>query len=135
MQKLTTFLMFVGEQHGKAEEAMNLYVSLFKNSRIGNIERYGAGEEEPAGTVKHATFSLGGQEFMAMDSHRQHDFTFTPSMSIFVQCDTEEEIDAVYKSLIEGGRALMALGDYGFSRKFGWLADRYGVSWQLNLAP
>jgi predicted 3-demethylubiquinone-9 3-methyltransferase (glyoxalase superfamily) len=134
MQKLTTFLMFVGEQHGKAEEAMNLYVSLFKNSGIRNIERYGAGEEEPEGTVKHATFSLGGQEFMAMDSHQQHDFTFTPSMSIFVQCDTEEEIDTVYKSLIEGGRALMPLGDYGFSRKFGWLADKYGVSWQLNLA-
>lgn len=134
MQKLTPFLMFVGPQHGKAEEAVNRYISLFKNSRMVNIERYGAGEEEPEGTVKHALFSLGGQEFMAMDSHRQHDFTFTPSMSIFVQCDTEEEIDALYKGLVEGGGAMMPLGDYGFSRKFGWLADQYGVSWQLNLA-
>lgn len=134
MQKLTTFLMFVGPQHGKAEEAMSFYVSLFKNSRIMNIERYAAGEEEPEGTVKHATFSLAGQEFMAIDSHRPHDFTFTPSMSIFVQCDTEGEIDALYQGLVEGGGAMMPLGDYGFSRKFGWLADKYGVSWQVNLA-
>jgi predicted 3-demethylubiquinone-9 3-methyltransferase (glyoxalase superfamily) len=69
MQKTTTFLMFVGKQHGKAEEAMNFYTSLFKNSRIINIVRYGTGEEEPEGTVKHAVFSLNGQEYMAMESN------------------------------------------------------------------
>ncbi|TME11601.1 MAG: VOC family protein [Chloroflexi bacterium] len=134
MQKFTTCLMFVGEQHGKAEEAINLYVSLFKNSKIIKIERYGAGESEPEGTVKHATFSLNGQEFMALDSALKHEFTFTPSMSIFVQCESEEEIDTLYKRFIEGGSAKMPLDNYGFSRKFAWVADSYGVSWQLNLA-
>ncbi len=82
MQRLTSCLMFVGDQHGKAEEAMNLYVSLFENSRVLEIERYGVDEEEREGTVKRATFSLAGQEFIAMDSGRQHPFTFTPAISI-----------------------------------------------------
>ncbi|AIF85204.1 hypothetical protein NTE_03172 [Candidatus Nitrososphaera evergladensis SR1] len=83
-QKITPFLMFVRERNGKAEEAMNFYVSLFENSRIVKIERYGAGEEEPEGTVKHATFSLDGQDFMALDSNREHPFTFTPAISLLV---------------------------------------------------
>src|SRR5215207_7712501 len=103
MQKLTTCLMFVGDQHGKAEEAMNLYVSLFENSRILEIERYGADEEEREGTVKVATFSLAGQEFMAMDSGRAHAFTFTPATSIVVNCDTEGELDHLYTQLSDGG--------------------------------
>ena len=134
MQKFTTFLMFVGEQHGKAEEAINLYVSLFKNSRIIQIERYGSGEPEPEGTVKHATFSLDGQTFMAIESAQRHEFAFTPAISIYVQCESEEEIDNLYKRFMEGGSALMPLDNYGFSKKFAWVADRYGVSWQLNLA-
>jgi predicted 3-demethylubiquinone-9 3-methyltransferase (glyoxalase superfamily) len=133
MQKTTTFLMFVGKQHGKAEEAMNFYTSLFKNSRIINIVRYGAGEQEPEGTVKHAVFSLNGQEYMAMESSRDHAFTFTPAMSIFVKCETEEEIDELFEKLSKGGSVLMELNQYPFSKKFGWVQDKFGVSWQLNL--
>jgi predicted 3-demethylubiquinone-9 3-methyltransferase (glyoxalase superfamily) len=71
---------------------------------------------------------------MALDSALQHEFTFTPSMSIFVQCESEKEIDSLYKRFIDGGSAQMPLDNYGFSRKFAWVADSYGVSWQLNLA-
>ncbi len=133
MQKNTTFFMFVGNQHGKAEEAINFYVSLFKDSRIINIERYVAGEIEPEGTVKHALFTLNGQQYMAMDSSLGHDFTFTPAISIFVICESEEEIDTLYKKLADGGSVLMELNKYPFSEKFGWVQDRYGISWQLNL--
>ncbi len=133
MQKTTTFLMFVGKQYGKAEEAINFYTSLFKNSKIINIARSGPGQGEPAGTVQHAVFSLDGQEYMAMESNGDHDFTFTPAMSIFVKCETEEEIDGLYEKLSEGGAVLMELDKYPFSKKFGWVQDRYGVSWQLNL--
>ncbi len=136
MQKFITCLLFVEERCGKAEEAIKLYTSLFKNSRILHIERYAVGEdkEETAGNVKHARFILNGQEFMAQDSGRQHAFTFTPAMSIFVECETEAEIDTLFNKLSEGGMVLMPLGKYPFSAKFGWLNDRFGVSWQLNLA-
>jgi predicted 3-demethylubiquinone-9 3-methyltransferase (glyoxalase superfamily) len=134
MQKFTTFFMFVGRQHGKAEEAMNFYTALFKNSTIVTIERYGAEEQEPEGTVKHATFTLNGQLYMAIDSALEHPFTFTPAISIFVDCETEAEIDELFASLSEGGAVLMGLERYPFSEKFAWVADQYGVSWQLNLA-
>ena len=127
--------MFVGDQYGKAEEAMNLYVSLFENSRILEIARYGADEAEREGAVKQARFSLAGQDFIAMDSGRQHDFTFTPAISIFVDCDRETELDEVYTGLSGGGMVLMPLQEYPFSGKFAWVQDRYGVSWQLNLTP
>lgn len=130
MEKVTPFLMF---QDGKAEEAMNYYTSLIEDSEITSISRYGGNEAGEEGTVMHATFSLKGQEFMCIDSNVKHEFTFTPSFSIYVTCDSEEEIDNLYKKLITEGLALMPLDDYGFSKKFGWLNDRFGVSWQLNL--
>lgn len=126
--------MFVREQHGRAEEAINLYVSLFRNSKVIKMERWGAGGPEPEGTVKQGRFSLNGQEFMALDSAAKHDFTFTPAMSIFVECETEDEIDMLYRRFMESGEVKMPIGNYGFSKKFGWVADRYGVSWQLNLS-
>lgn len=129
MQKITTFLMF----DGKAEEAINFYVSLLKDSRILSITRYEAGENGAEGTVKHAAFSLSGQEFMAIDSSLEHDFTFTPAMSLYVHCDSEREIDDLFEKLSGEGQVLMPLDEYPFSRKFGWVADRFGVSWQLNL--
>ncbi|MEX6690223.1 VOC family protein [Danxiaibacter flavus] len=129
MQKITTFLMF----EGKAEEAMNFYTSLFSNSGIVDISRYGAGEQGKEGTVKHATFSLNGQEFMCIDSFVSHGFTFTPSISLYVKCETEEEIDKVFAALSANGQVLMPLGPYPFSKKFGWLSDKFGVSWQLTL--
>ncbi|OCA92027.1 hypothetical protein A8F95_18970 [Bacillus wudalianchiensis] len=120
-------------QDGKAEEAMNFYTSLIKDSEIKSIVRYGANEAGDEGTVMQAVFSLKGQEFMCIDSNVKHQFSFTPSFSIYVTCDTEEEMTSLYQQLIVGGQALMPIGDYGFSKKFGWLTDRFGVSWQLNL--
>lgn len=128
-QKVTTFLMF----EGKAEEAMTFYVSLFKNAKIKRIQRYGAGEPGPEGSVKHAVFSIEGQEFMCSDSYVQHDFTFTPATSLFVTCESEAEVDQLFATLSTDGKVLMPLASYPFSRKFAWVADRYGVSWQLNL--
>ena len=130
MQQITTFLMF----EGKAEEAMNFYTSLFPNSKVLAISRFGASEEGPEGTVRHATFSLNGQEFMCIDSYVEHGFTFTPSMSFYVTCATEQEIDRLFEKLSEGGGVMMPLAAYPFSPKFAWVADRFGVSWQLTLA-
>lgn len=133
MQKITTFLMFVGEQHGKAEEAIRFYTSLFPNSEITHLDPYGPGENDPEGTLRFASFTLGGQSFMAIDSAYDHAFNFTPAVSLHVNCESEAEIDTLYARLSEGGAALMPLGDYGFSTKYAWVADRYGVTWQLRL--
>lgn len=81
-----------------------------------------------------ARFELAGKEYRCIDSPPVHAFTFTPSTSSFIECDNEADIDRVYAALLEGGQALMGLGNYGFSRKYGWVNDRFGVSWQLNLA-
>ncbi len=134
MKSIATFLMFVGDQAGKAEEAITIYTSLFDNSEIMSIERYGTNENEPEGSVKLARFTLNGVEHMAMDSTLSHEFTFTPSVSLYVECESSTEIEAAYNALVDKGQALMPLGDYGFSQKFGWVSDRYGVSWQLNLS-
>ncbi|HDR7379983.1 VOC family protein [Bacillus toyonensis] len=129
-QKITTFLMF----EGKAEEAMNFYTSLFDQSEIVSISRYDENGPGKEGTVIHATFTLNGQEFMCIDSYVNHNFTFTPAMSLYVTCETEEEIETVFHKLVQDGAILMPLGSYPFSKKFGWLNDKYGVSWQLTLA-
>lgn len=131
MQKVTTFLMF----EGKAEEAMNFYTSLFPDSAIQSISRYGPEGPGPEGSVIHATFTLAGQELMAIDSAIKHDFTFTPAMSLYIICQSEAEIDELFARLSEGGGVLMPLDAYPFSPKFAWVADRFGVSWQLTLAP
>ncbi|KOV67470.1 VOC family protein [Streptomyces sp. MMG1121] len=128
-QKITTFLMF----EGNAEEAMTFYISLFDDGEIIKITRYGADGHGKEGSVQHATFSLAGERFMCIDSPTKHAFTFTPAISLFVQCENEAEIDRLYAALVEQGTELMPLGDYGFSPRFGWVNDRFGVSWQLNL--
>jgi predicted 3-demethylubiquinone-9 3-methyltransferase (glyoxalase superfamily) len=129
MQKITNLLMF----DGNAEEAMSFYISLFKESAIINITRYGASEAGAEGTVQHATFSLNGQQFMCINSNVKHGFSFTPAMSLYVNCETEEESDGLFAKLSEGGQVFMPLAAYPFSEKFGWLSDKFGVSWQLNL--
>jgi len=129
-QKIKTFLMF----EGRCEEAMKFYVSLFPDAAIAGLRRYRPGEPGAEGSVMQATFTIAGQTFMAIDSAMKHDFTFTPSMSLFVDCADEAEIDALFAKLSEGGKVLMPLAAYPFSRKFAWLSDRFGVSWQLNLA-
>lgn len=128
-QKITTFLMFAGQ----AEEAMNFYTSLFKHSEIIDITRFGPNEAGEEGKVIKASFSLNGQLFMCIDSSIKQEFTFTPAMSLWVNCDTEDEIDGLFEKLSQDGQALMPLAAYPFSERFGWVADRYGVSWQLNL--
>lgn len=130
MEKVTPFLMF---QNDNAEEAMNYYTTIFEDSEIISIKRYGANETGKEGTVNEATFSIKGQEFMCFDSHVKHQFTFTPSISLFITCDSENEIDSFYEKLIIDGQALMPLDNYGFSKKFGWINDKFGISWQLNL--
>lgn len=130
MQKIATFLMF----DGRAEEAMNFYISMFKDSKVLSIARYGQGEAGTAGTVMHARFSLAGQEFMCIDSNVKHGFTFTPAMSLYVRCETEEEINQLFMKLSQSGQVLMPLDRYPFSEKFAWVSDRYGVSWQLSKA-
>ena len=135
MQKTTTFLMFVGEQCGKAEEAMRFYIALFKNSEIKSIERWGkdeAGGKE--GLIKKAIFAIDGQEYIVSENTMNHAFTFTPAISIFVECDTEAEITTLFQKLSNKGGVMTPLDNYGFSKKFGWTADTYGVSWQVNLA-
>ncbi|MGG2092121.1 VOC family protein [Bacillus sp. S13(2024)] len=126
-QKITTFLMFPGT----AEEAMKHYTSIFDQSEIISISRNETAEE---GKVLHATFSLKGQLFMCIDNSNKDVHQFTPAMSLFVSCDTEEEIDRVFNKLSEDGAVLMPLTASPWSAKFAWVQDKYGVSWQLNLA-
>ncbi|MER5813285.1 VOC family protein [Streptomyces sp. NPDC002033] len=128
-QKITTFLMF----EGRAQEALTLYTSLFEDSEVIDITRHGAEGPGEEGTVAKATFALAGQRFICIDSHVHHAFGFTPAVSLFVDCGSVAEIDRLYGALADGGEELMPLGSYGFSPRFGWVNDRFGVSWQLNL--
>ncbi|MEM9489856.1 MAG: VOC family protein [Myxococcota bacterium] len=124
------FLMF----EGQAEEAMNFYVATIPNSKVINVTRHGAGGPGVEGTIMFATFSLGDLQVMCSDSPPGlHAFTFTPSTSLFVTCASEAEITALSGALSEGGEFLMPLENYGFSQRFAWVKDRFGVSWQLNL--
>jgi predicted 3-demethylubiquinone-9 3-methyltransferase (glyoxalase superfamily) len=115
MQKITTFLWF----DGKAEEAMRFYVSIFKNSKVGAITRYGDAGPGPKGTVMVVTFQLDGQEFIALNGGPQ--FTFSPAISLVVNCETQEEVDAFWEKLSGGGE----------KQQCGWLKDKYGLSWQI----
>lgn len=126
---VSTFLMF----EGNAQEAMSLYASVFPGVRVDRIERYGPGEPGPEGTVKLAHLDLNGHRLMFSDSYVKHAFTFTPSISLFVGFASTEELDSAFAKLAEGGKVFMPLDNYGFSRRFGWCSDRFGVSWQLNL--
>lgn len=122
-QRITPTLMFVGGVCGKAEEAMTFYASVFPESGIGGVHRYGTDERPDAeGTVKHATFRLAGQEFGAMDSAHAHGFTFNEAISFIVSCDSQEEIDHYWSSLSAVPEA----------EQCGWLKDRYGLSWQVT---
>jgi predicted 3-demethylubiquinone-9 3-methyltransferase (glyoxalase superfamily) len=115
MQKITPFLWF----DGKAEEAMNFYTSIFRNSKIGRVTRYGETGPGQKGTVMSATFQLDGQEFIALNGGPM--FTFSPAISFFVNCETQAEVDDLWEKLSEGGE----------KQRCGWLKDKYGVSWQI----
>ena len=127
--RVATLLMF----EGTGEEAMNFYTSVFSASRIVRIERYRSGEQGKEGTVKRADFTLRGHDLVVTDSPIKHNFTFTPSISLYVDCADAAELERAFQKLSAGGQVLMPLDDYGFSARFGWVADRFGVSWQLNL--
>ena len=114
-QKITPFLWF----NDNAEEAMNFYTSIFKDSKIVTVTRYGKAGPGPEGTVMSATFQLEGQEFYALNGGPQ--FSFTPAISFFVNCETQQEVDELWKKLSEGGEI----------QQCGWLQDKYGLSWQI----
>ena len=114
MQKITPFLWF----NDQAEEAMNHYLSVFPDSKIGNVSRYGDAGPGPKGTVMFASFRLAGQEFMALNGGPQ---TFTEAISLYVNCATQEEVDELWEKLSEGGEG----------GRCGWLKDKYGLSWQI----
>ena len=122
-------LMYIG----LAKEAMDLYVNIF-NGKIIDEQFYPADHPTQAGQVLRATFQLGDQRFSCIDSPDVHDFSFTPSISIFVEMNSATELESVFNSLSEGGKVLMPVGSYGFSEKFVWFDDKFGVSWQLNYA-
>lgn len=128
--QIATMLMFAG----RAEEAIGFYTSLFADSGVEFIERYGPGYPGPEGQVVHARFKLCGQLLMAMDSHVEQTFTFTPSTSLFVTCASESEVDRLYAALTEGGSVMMDLDRYPFATRYAWVQDRFGVSWQLMFA-
>ena len=115
MQKITPFLWF--DNH--AEEAMNFYVSVFKNSKIVSVTRHGEGGPGPKGTVMTGTFQLEGQQFMALNGGPH--FKFTEAISLFVNCETQQEVDELWEKLSEGGA----------KSQCGWLKDKYGLSWQI----
>ena len=121
-QRVIPTLMFVDEVAGKAEEAINFYVSVFRNAKVGDILRYAKGEEpDVVGTIKHASFTLEGQEFAAMDSRREHNFVFNEAISLIVHCETQQEIDYYWERLTADPKA----------EQCGWLKDKYGLSWQV----
>jgi predicted 3-demethylubiquinone-9 3-methyltransferase (glyoxalase superfamily) len=128
--KVMPFLMFTGQ----AEEALNFYVALLPDSRIESLDRYGPAGPGAEGSVFQAVATIGGQRVMCIDSPAVHTFTFTPSFSLYVTCDSEDEIDRYFARLSDGGQTLMPLDTYPFSRRYAWVQDRYGVSWQLSLA-
>src|SRR5258706_6064517 len=115
MQKITPFLWF----DGNVEEAMNFYVSVFKNSKVVRVSRYGDAGPGPKGTVMSAVFQLDGQDFFALNGGPQ--FTFTPAISFFVNCETQQEVDDLWEKLSAGGK----------TEQCGWLKDKYWLSWQI----
>lgn len=123
MKSATTFLMF----QGQANEAIQQYQQWFSELQVESLTYM-----ENSQQIAMAVLDLKGLKMMVNDSVIQHNFTFTPSTSIFMECESEEEIDSLVAQILEGGQALMPLNNYGFSKKFAWIQDRFGVSWQLT---
>ena len=129
MTKVSTHLMF----QGKATAALDAYSTVFSDFTIERIEKYGDNEQGAPGTIKRASVSFAGHKLIVIDSPPVHDFDFTPSISLFVDFESDETLETAFAKLSEAGKIMMPLDDYGFSKRFGWLSDKFGVSWQLNL--
>jgi predicted 3-demethylubiquinone-9 3-methyltransferase (glyoxalase superfamily) len=117
---ISPFLMFVGDQHGKAEQAINYYATIFPDVKIHRIERYGTGGPDPEGTVYQSAFSLMGREFRAMDSVAPHPFAFNEAVSFYVYCEDQAEIDRLWSAITSEGEEMSC----------GWMKDKFGVCWQ-----
>lgn len=120
-QSIAPTLLFCGRNQGRAEEAVNFYLKEFPGSSLGHLVRYDAGDGGPTGQVKHSAFTLFGQEFMAMDSGRPMDVPFTPGLSLFLNCESQQEVDKYWDELSAEGH----------KDRCGWLQDSFGVSWQV----
>lgn len=120
-QAVVPALVFVGEQHGRGEEAINLYTAVFADSRIEGILRYDGSGDDPEGSIQHAQFQLCGETFMLMESALEHPFGFNESISFMVYCDSQEQIDHSWSALLAVPEA----------ERCGWIKDRFGVSWQI----
>ena len=139
---ITTFLTFVGDQCGRAKEAINFYTSIFPNSEIKSIIKYSEGEA--GGTpelIKYGVFSLNGTDYMVSESNYNHTWSFTPAVSLFISDKSDDVIQTLFEKLsANGGQIMVPLdnykgdGDYGFGKKFGWCQDKYGISWQFVLS-
>ena len=129
-QNIVPFMTFQKED---AEKAMNFYIALFDNSKIVSMQRWGKDAPGKEGTIMHASFTLDGKLFMCSDSPPIHDWDFTPAVSNYVECKSEAELEQLFTKLSENGEVTMPLNNYGFSQKFGWVIDQFGISWQLNL--
>jgi predicted 3-demethylubiquinone-9 3-methyltransferase (glyoxalase superfamily) len=127
--RISTFFMFAGQ----AEEALRFYVNLLPGSSIESLDKYAANEPGAEGSVKSATVVLAGTRCRFFDSPVKHAFGFTPAISLFVDCDSKEQLEKFAGALIDGGQYLMGPANYGFSQWFCWLQDRWGISWQFNL--
>ncbi len=117
---------------GKVEEAAEFYVNAFEEGKVNKIDYYVDSEHQPKGSVLTIALTLAGQEFILLNGGPE--FQLTPAISFFVECETEEQINKLWETLSHNGEVLMEFGEYPFSKKYGWLNDRYGVSWQLVLA-
>jgi predicted 3-demethylubiquinone-9 3-methyltransferase (glyoxalase superfamily) len=127
---LRTFLTFQGATAGAA---LDLYGSVFDDFELIQIDHYDAGGPGPEGSVRHATFRLAGRELSCADSPVSHAWTFSPAISLWIDCDGPDELERLFDELSVDGTVFMPLDDYGFSARFGWIGDRFGVTWQLNL--
>lgn len=128
--QIATFLTF---QDNNAENAMNFYVELFDNSRIIEIKRWGEDASNKEEMIMLASFELNGNLFMCSDSPPIHDWGFTPAVSNYIECKNDGELVRLFTELSKNGKVMMPLNNYGFSKKFGFVEDQFGVSWQLNL--
>lgn len=120
-------------QDMNAENAMNFYVEIFDNSKVIDVQRWGKEGPVEEGKIMQARFELDGNLFMCSDSPPVHDWDFTPAVSNYIECENESELERLFSRLSENGTVTMPLNNYGFSQKFAWVIDQFGVSWQLNL--